>query len=680
MSTNHLIHETSPYLLQHAHNPVDWYPWGIETLDLARKQDKPILLSIGYSACHWCHVMAHESFEDEQVAALMNRHFVNIKVDREERPDLDHIYQTAHAMLTGRSGGWPLTMFLTPEQKPFFSGTYFPKQARYNLPGFAEILPRVAAFYHENAGQIARQSDELAQAITHHLHRAAQGELSDMPLRAAMRELETGFDALHGGFGDAPKFPHPGELDLCLREAARTGNDRTAQMAMYSLECMARGGIYDQLGGGFFRYSVDERWEIPHFEKMLYDNAQLLPLYADAWQLTRNPLFRRVAEETAAWLMREMQSPEGGYYATLDADSEHEEGKFYVWQQDGIRSALEPQEYAVCEAYYGLEGRPNFEAHWHLRESRPIAEVAGQLGYAEETCGKLLQSARSKLLAIRERRARPGRDDKVLTAWNGLMVKGMAHAARIFDRIDWLNSARSAADFIHENLWRDGRLYAVYKDEQVRFNAYLDDYAFMLEAVLELLQAEFRLSDLEWGRAIAEVMLARFKDAAQGDFFFTAHDHEELIFRLKPVHDNATPGGNAAAVRALQRLGHLFGEPRYLEAAELVLRLYYGQMLEQPGGFATLMTALQEYVTPVRLLILVGEKQALDSWRAAVHEIYSPDLICITLTEQNANLPDILDKPYTAMPSAWLCQGTQCLPVMNDLTELCDALRMEQNS
>jgi uncharacterized protein len=680
MSTNHLIRETSPYLLQHAHNPVDWYPWGDEALNRAREQSKPILLSIGYSACHWCHVMAHESFEDEQVAGLMNRHFVNIKVDREERPDLDHIYQTAHAMLTGRSGGWPLTMFLTPEQQPFFSGTYFPKQARYNLPGFVEILPRVAAFYHEHAGQIARQSDELAQAIGRHLHRAAQGELSDMPLRAAMRELEAGFDALHGGFGDAPKFPHPGELELCLREAARTGNDRTAQMALYTLERMARGGIYDQLGGGFFRYSVDERWEIPHFEKMLYDNAQLLPLYADAWQLTRNPLFRRVAEETAAWLMREMQSPEGGYYATLDADSEHEEGKFYVWQQDEIRSALEPQEYAVCKLLYGLDGQSNFEGFWHLREARELIEVTQQLGSTQEACEKSLESARAKLLAVRGRRVRPGTDDKVLTAWNGLMVKGMAHAARIFDRNDWLNSARSAADFIHERLWRDGRLYAVYKDGQVRFRAYLDDYAFMLEAVLELLQAEFLLSDLEWGREIAEVMLVQFQDAGQGDFFFTAHDHEELIFRLKPMHDNATPGGNAAAVHALQRLGLLFGETRYLDAAEHVLQLYCGQMQEHPGGFAVLLTALQEYVTPMRLLILVGEKLPLTPWRAAIREIYGPDLICITLTEQNPNLPNALDKPYTTMPAAWLCQGAQCMPVINDLIELCDVLRVKQDS
>ena len=675
MQSNHLIGETSPYLLQHAHNPVDWYPWGEEALKLARELKKPILLSIGYSACHWCHVMAHESFEDAEVAALMNEHFVNIKVDREERPDLDHIYQTAHAMLTGHHGGWPLTMFLTPEQQPFFGGTYFPKQARYNLPGFAELLPRVAAFFHENADKIAQQSAQLAEAFARTLPQAEPGELSDAPLQAAMRELAAGFDRTYGGFGDAPKFPHPAELELCLRESARSGDQAPARMALTTLARMARGGIYDQLGGGFFRYSTDERWEIPHFEKMLYDNAQLLPLYADAWQLTQDPLFRHVAEETAEWVMREMQSPEGGYYSTLDADSEHEEGKYYVWTQDELRSLLDEREYAVCERYYGLQGQPNFEGRWHLRAQRGLEEVARLLESTEEACVERLNSARAKLYAGREQRVRPGRDDKVLTAWNGLMVKGMAHAARVFDRPDWLDSARQAMEFIRATLWREGRLLAVYKDGRARFDAYLDDYAFMLEALLELVQTGFRPADLDWARELADVLLAQFRDEARGDFYFTAHDHEALIHRPRPVHDNATPAGNAVAARALQRLGHLLGVTRYAEAAQRVLQLYAAMMAARPAGLASLLAALQEYIVPPRLVVLRGDPVQLAAWHAALRGVYAADMICVELPATLTDLPESLDKPLEPAPAAWLCQGAQCLPAICDPQELCEVVR-----
>ena len=410
--SNRLQYETSPYLRQHADNPVDWYSWSEEALTAARNVGKPILLSIGYAACHWCHVMAHESFEDAQVAALMNEYFINIKVDREERPDLDHIYQTAHGMLTGRSGGWPLTMFLTPQQLPFFGGTYFPKQARYNLPGFTDLLPRVAAFYHEQGTAVEQQSAVLADALTRSQATlpAPVAEMNDRPLASAMRDLEASFDRHNGGFGAAPKFPHSGELDLCLREAVRCSDDSLAQMALHSLVKMAQGGIYDQLGGGFFRYSVDASWTIPHFEKMLYDSAQLLPLYADAWQITGNPLFRRVAQETADWVMREMQSPQGGYYATLDADSEHEEGKFYVWAKNELHDALDADEFLICQLHYGLDHPANFEGCWHLCVARELPDVARECGWSLAECERLLGSARNQLLALREQRIRPGRD------------------------------------------------------------------------------------------------------------------------------------------------------------------------------------------------------------------------------------------------------------------------------
>jgi len=668
--TNRLKQETSPYLRQHASNPVDWYAWGEQALAAAREQDKPILLSIGYSACHWCHVMAHESFEDAEVAALMNKHFINIKVDREERPDLDQIYQTAQAMLTGRSGGWPLTMFLTPQQQPFFGGTYFPKQSRYNLPGFAELLPRVAAFYREQRVEIARQDVALTEAFerSRNITVSADGEMDASPLATAKQELKASCDTQHGGFGSAPKFPHPAELELCLRESARVGDDSLAQMALYSLARMAQGGIYDHIGGGFFRYSVDERWEIPHFEKMLYDNAQLLPLYVDAWLITGEPMYKQVAEEIAAWVMREMQSPQGGYYATLDADSEHEEGKFYVWTQEELRQELDPAEYAVCVAHYGLDRPANFKGHWHLRVARGLPEVAGQLGYPQRECERLLAKARAKLLAKREQRVRPGRDEKVLTSWNGLMIKGMAHAARVLGRDDLLASARRAADFIHAALWRDGLLLAVNKDALSKLNAYLDDYAFLLEGLVELMQAEFQLADLTWACELAEVLLAQFSDQEHGGFYFTAHDHETLIQRPKPLHDNATPCGNAVAARVLQRLGHLLGETRYLAASERALRLLYPSANQHPAGFATLLTVLQEYLVPPCMLVLRGKDARL--WLSSVSEAYRPDLLCVALKGGENDLPGVLDKPDRQGTAAWLCQGTHCLPPIHDLKQL----------
>src|SRR5688572_20212934 len=522
---NRLATQTSPYLQQHAENPVEWYPWGEEALALARSEGKPILLSIGYSACHWCHVMAHESFEDPEVAAEMNRHFVNIKVDREERPDLDQIYQTAHAMLTQRSGGWPLTLFLMPDGTPFFGGTYFPKHGRHGLPGFLELLPKVAEAYREKRQEIARQNTALIDALARTL--PAPGgvrELARAPLDAAVREFAQVFDDVHGGIGHAPKFPHPFELAFCLRRHALDGGELGLAIARLTLTRMAEGGLYDQLGGGFCRYSVDEYWSIPHFEKMLYDNAALIALYADAWLVTRQPLFERTVRGVAGWVMREMQSDragEGGYYSSLDADSEHEEGKYYVWTREEVKGLLAPEEYAVVEPHYGLDGAPNFEhGTWHLRVMKPLDVVAKRLSIPIAECEARLESARAKLLKARERRVRPGRDDKVLTSWNAMMARGMAHAGRVFGEPSWIASARRAVDFIRRTLWRDGRLLATYKDGVAHLNAYLDDHAFLLDALLELMQAGFRESDLDFAREIAELLLDKFEDREAGGFFF----------------------------------------------------------------------------------------------------------------------------------------------------------------
>jgi len=675
--SNHLARETSPYLRQHADNPVDWHPWGEEALRLAREQNMPILLSVGYSACHWCHVMAHESFEDPQIAATMNRLFVNIKVDREERPDLDQIYQTAHHMLSQRAGGWPLTMFLTPEQKPFFGGTYFPKSPRYGLPGFGPLLEQMAQVYRSKRAEIDQQNESLLEFMNRTLP-APPGEvtLTAAPIAAAAADLRASFDEVHGGLGGAPKFPHPYELAFCLRAAASSGDARLRELVLLTLEKMAQGGIYDQLGGGFCRYSVDQYWLIPHFEKMLYDNGPLLKLYADAWLITGNPLFARVCEETAAWVMREMQSPEGGYYSSLDADSEHEEGKYYVWSREEVNALLNEDEIAVVFPNYGLERPPNFENHaWNLYVARPLQAVAAQLGREPAECERLLQCARAKLLAAREKRVRPGRDDKILTSWNALMIEGMAHAARAFGREDWLASARRALDFLCARMWKEGRLLATYKDGHAHLNAYVDDYAFLLAATLEMLQAEFRKPDLEFAFGVADALLAHFEDRGAGGFFFTSHDHEQLILRPKPGHDNATPSGNGVAALALTRLGHLLGETRYLRAAEATMKLFYPAMAQHPSGFATLCTALAEVLEPTQTVVLRGPRQPLREWQQALSSLYLPDTLTLALDSAAQALRGPLDKPAGTAVNAYLCRGVNCLAPIRDLDELLGNLR-----
>ena len=674
---NLLSQETSPYLQQHADNPVDWHAWNPEALQLAREQDKPILLSIGYSACHWCHVMAHESFEDADVAAVMNELFVNIKVDREERPDLDQVYQTAHHLLTRRHGGWPLTMFLSPDGTPFFGGTYFPKQARYNLPAFPDLLKRVAQVYAENRAELAEQSGHLIEALSATLPRPISTEvtLNDSPLALAVRQHTENFDSVYGGLGGAPKFLHPAELDLLLRRSTATGDEQARHIVLFTLRQMAHGGLYDQLGGGFCRYSVDELWEIPHFEKMLYDNGLLLGLYCGAWQNSGDPLFARIVEQTAAWVLREMQAPDGGYYSSLDADSEHEEGKFYVWQRDEILELLNDDEYALIEPYYGLDRPANFENHaWNLRVAAPLVEVAKNLDISIEQAEVRLESARRKLLAARTQRVRPGRDDKILAAWNGLMIAGMARAARVFDRPDWLRSAQHAMDFVRDTLWRDGKLLATCKDGKAHLNAYLDDHAYLLNALLELLQAEYRSADLAFAVQLADALLERFEDKQDGGFFFTSHDHEALIQRNKTGPDNATPSGNGIAAQSLLRLSELTGETRYAEAAERCLKLFFPAMQQIAAYHSSLCTALAEYLQPAAVLVLRGARNETRIWRDSLRSRYLPDVMTIALDGDVADLPEVLAKPRSEKATAWLCHSTQCLPPITDLQVLLEQL------
>jgi hypothetical protein len=604
----------------------------------------------------------------------MNQLFVNIKVDREERPDLDQIYQSAHHLLTQRSGGWPLTMFLAPDQKPFFGGTYFPKAPRYNLPGFGELLQRVAQVYREQSEAIAAQSEELVSVLGRTLSSppAASTSLDFSPVQSALAELKDVFDRVHGGLGGAPKFPHPAELDLCLREGVLRGDAQAREVTTFTLTKMAEGGIYDQLGGGFCRYSVDELWMIPHFEKMLYDNGPLLRLYADAWLVTANPLFKSVCEETGGWVMREMQSPEGGYYSSLDADSEHEEGKFYVWSREEASALLDRDEYACAAAVFGLDQAPNFEGrYWHLRIAQPLADAATRLGLTEDAAQALLARARRKLFEAREKRVRPARDDKILTSWNALMIHGMARAGRVLGEQSWLDSARRALSFLRGALWKHDRLLATYKDGKAHLNAYLDDYAFLLAALLEVLQAEFRKDDLDFALQLADALLAQFEDAEDGGFFFTSHDHEPLIMRPKPGHDNATPSGNGVAAQALQRLGHLVGEPRYLQAAERTLRLFGPQMRKHPGGFATLNMALAEHEQPPTIVIIRGDAgDDAVKWQKVMTRRYSPATLSLLIDPDQQGLPAVLDKPQRAGVNAWVCRGVNCLAPINELSAL----------
>jgi len=573
---NQLAAQTSPYLLQHAENPVDWHAWDEAALQRARDQDKPILLSIGYSACHWCHVMERESFEDAAIASRMNALFVCIKVDREERPDLDKIYQTAHQMLTQRPGGWPLTLALTPHgHAPFFAGTYFPPAPRMGMPGFGDVLEQVAAHYRRHHKSMREHHRIFADALAQ-VNPQPAAEKLPLPAAAlahAARELSAQFDSEFGGFGGAPKFPHPAQLELLLRHHAQSGDANSAQMLELSLRKMAAGGLFDQLGGGFYRYSVDRRWAIPHFEKMLYDNAQLLTLYAGALQYGGAgdaAFYRQIAAQTADWVAGEMQQPHGGYASTLDADSEGIEGKYYVWDEDDLRALLQADEYAAVESFYGIAGEPNFEGKWHLAIHPDRESMAGRLARGNDAGGAddagaaaapmpdpalaaALAAAKAKLLAARAQRIRPALDDKILTAWNGLMIKGMARAAIALGRNDLAESAARALDFVRAGLWRDGRLLVTTRGGRASLNGHLDDYAFLAEGIVELLQAAWRAQDLAFAVQICDAMLEHFEDREAGGFFFTSHDHEPLLHRPKSGPDDAIPSGNGAAIRARRR-------------------------------------------------------------------------------------------------------------------------------
>jgi uncharacterized protein len=682
MLRNHLADETSPYLLQHADNPVEWYPWGEAALRRARQENKPILLSIGYSACHWCHVMAHESFEDAGTAALMNELFVNIKVDREERPDLDKIYQVAQQMLTHGSGGWPLTMFLTPQEQPFFGGTYFPKEPRYGMPAFRDLLRRVAQYYREEGAEIAAQSQQLLAALAALVRQPDVGAtFDDSTFAYARAALEKSFDATFGGFSVAPKFPHPTSIERCMRQwyatAAGTEPDLKAlYMASLTLTRMAQGGLYDQLGGGFARYSVDGAWMIPHFEKMLYDNGQLLSEYARAHLATGEALFAKVANETADWLLRDMRSPAGGFYSSLDADSEGHEGKFYAWNRSEVQSLLTPREYSAFSARFGLDRAANFEGAWHLHTYASLDDIAGALKESVQTVAVLIESSRSKLLQARNLRVWPARDEKILTSWNALTIKGLAIASRVLRRPDLAEAAGLAVDFLRRHLWRDGRLLATYKDGRAHLHAYLDDYALLADSLLELLQTRWRSSDLEFACQLAEVLLEQFEDKDKGGFFFTAQDHERLIHRSKTFPDESVPSGNGFAAAMLCRLGYLLGENRYLNSAERTLRAASAAIQDYPQAHMSLVNALEDLLSSMQILVIRGEASSATAWASTLGKLYAPTRMIFAIPN-NAELPAALAaKRPSEATVAYLCTGMTCSAPLENLEEVTRTLKL----
>jgi uncharacterized protein YyaL (SSP411 family) len=677
---NHLRNETSPYLLQHANNPVDWYPWGAEAMKLAREQDKPILLSIGYAACHWCHVMEHESFEDPAIAAQMNVDFVNVKVDREERPDIDSIYMSAVTAMTG-GGGWPMTVFLTPDGKPFYAGTYFPNEPRYGMPSFRQILTGVSEAWKKDRGNVERSAQEVATQL-----RAlsavdlGQGRLDPDIFRSALRVLEQSFDATWGGFGGAPKFPQPMTLEFLLRECLRDEDSSALSMAETTLEKMARGGVYDQIGGGFARYSVDDRWLVPHFEKMLYDNAQLARVYLHAWQITANPFYRRITEETLDHALREMRHEEGGFYSSQDADSEGEEGKFYLWSADEIREALGPDADLFMRVY-GVSDEGNWEGRNILSLHLDPKGLAAQMGDDPDALSARLAAAKKELYRIRSERVWPGLDDKVLTSWNGLMLAALAEAGRALGRADYLEAAQKNAEFLHRTMRREsGALFRTWRaGSQAKLNGYLEDYAILADGLLTLSEATFDPRWVEWARELAEQMMNHFRDHEHGGFFDTPDDHEELIHRPKNLQDNAVPSGNSVAVAVLSKLSLLTAQRDYWEVAEQTVSTMVKLMSQYPNGFGQWLNALAFMLSEPLEIALVGNQEQLEPLLEVLHRGYRPfQVVAGAAQTEEATLPLLRNRPQVdGKGTAYVCRRFVCREPVTEASALEDQLNAQ---
>ncbi len=664
---NRLQHETSPYLRQHAANPVDWHPWGEEAFRAATEADKPILLSIGYSACHWCHVMAHESFEDPETAALMNDLCINIKVDREERPDVDGIYMQAVQAMNDGHGGWPLTVFLTPEGKPFYGGTYFPKEPRYGMPSFRQILEGVAGAYRNRRDEVEQVGGNLQRALNRELlpfQREDEVLNTDLLDRAQARMAES-FDWRSGGFGGAPKFPQPMNLEFLLRAWHRTGNDSALEMVKLTLTRMARGGIYDQVGGGFARYSTDALWLVPHFEKMLYDNAQLSRLYLHTWQATGEPFFRRIAEEVCDYILREMTAPSGGFYSATDADSEGVEGKFFVWDKAELEALL-GEDAALAIAYWDVTDHGNFEGRNILFVPQPDSVTADKFGLTEDALREKIEAIRARLYAARAERVPPGLDDKILAEWNGLMLAALAEGARVLGREDYRAAAVRAADFLlAELVTEDWRVLRTHKDGASKLNGYLADYAALAEGLLQLYQTTFEPRYFEAAQKLVDVALVRFA-AADGGYFDTSDDHERLLIRPRTFQDNASPSGTALLAQVALRLSAYTADPRYEEAARGALALLSGAMIEVPLAFGASLNAVDLTVRGLAEVAVVGDPAA-EATRAlldAIQRPYRPTIITALAPAdagEDAAIPLLRHRTQRdGRPTVYVCRNFTC--------------------
>ena len=668
---NRLIDETSPYLLQHANNPVDWYPWGEEALEQARAADKPILLSVGYSACHWCHVMERESFENPAIAAQMNDNFVSVKVDREERPDIDSIYMTAVQAMTGH-GGWPMTVFLTPEGKPFYGGTYFPPEDRGGMPSFPRVLEAISDAYNNSRGDVLQTTEHLLERMRQMSAVGQQGvePLTDEVMRLAMRKAASDFDDRHGGFGLQPKFPQPMTYEFLLRHYLRTEDSDALHMVEVTLQRMATGGIYDQIGGGFHRYSTDAFWLVPHFEKMLYDNALLVRLYLHAYQITGNPLYRRIVEETLEYVKREMTSQEGGFYSAQDADSEGVEGKFFIWLPHEITEALGDDDGNIVCRYFGLTPHGNFEGRNILRVAMDAANLAREEGMDAAEFGDLLERAKSRLREVRSRRIAPGLDDKILTSWNGLMLSAFAEAAAVLGNNDYAQTAERNAEFLITNLLRDGRLLRTYKDGNAKLNGYLEDYAFLIDGLLRLHEVNFDRRILDAAIELGRAMVDLFWDASTSQFFDTGHDHEQLVVRPKDITDNAIPCGSSMAVDVLLRLAVITGDGDMERRASVALRSVRQLMMTFPTAAGTWLGALDFYLSRPREIVIVGDcgDTGTSKLLAEVHKNYIPNRVLLGSEGGESvgpELPLLAGRPRVeGQATAYICENYVCqLPV-----------------
>ncbi len=674
--TNRLAHETSPYLLQHAHNPVDWFPWGEEALALSKAEDRPILLSIGYSACHWCHVMERESFEDDETAALMNKLFVNIKVDREERPDLDEIYMAAVQALT-QHGGWPMTVFLTPDLEPFHGGTYFPPEDRHGMPSFKRVLVSVAEFYKQRRDQVTQNASQITEFIRtlSQVEVDRSREPSVAWIEKAVEHLEQHYDGDQGGFGRAPKFPHSMDLSLMLRASVRTGNARQLEMVTHSLDTMAAGGIRDQIGGGFHRYSVDAQWLVPHFEKMLYDNALLARSYLEGFLATGDARYELIVRDTLDYLRREMTDERGGIYSTQDADSEGEEGKFFVWKPAEIDAVLGEELGAVARRYWGVTPSGNFEHGTSiLHLPTPPDGVAALLKMDRAELDRQIAEAREKLYAAREKRIHPGLDDKILTSWNGMAIAAFARAGRALGEEKYLESARNAAAFCLDEMRRDdGRLLHSWRHGDARLLGYHDDYACLIEGLIDLYEATFESRWLAEAERLTDDVTRLFGDPEHGGFFYTGQDHETLIVRTRNPYDNAVPSGNAIHTMNLLRLGRLLDRSDLEELGRRTLQSFEKMIERAPGGFSQLLCALEFYLAEPLEIAIAGGRDATETQALlrTVAKRFLPNAVTALATEDAPKLPWLEGKdPIEGNAAAYVCRRFACQKPVTQVGEL----------